>query len=216
MINPRVIAILAALSTCVLGMDVAAIAAEPAEQMVIDGYRGAKFGMSDKEVRGAIKKDFDIRDPADDVNDVERTKVLTITVKALLPDAPPAQISYILGASSSKLMQVNVVWGGEPGGGELRQLVSVANTLRGYFIDRGGYAEGSTVVNKTLADGSVLVFRGADAKGHMVVLHLLPIVQPTAGESKGSPPAATKGVLRLSYVEQPGKPDVFHIEKGQF
>jgi len=187
------------------------------EPAIIDGYRSAHFGMTEAEVKVAIKSDFGVSDPKRTINDVERTTIFTVPAKALLPDSPPATISYILGASSSKLIQVNVVWG-ENGGAEAKQIVSTTNALAAYFVDKGSYAKDSQAVNQALPDGTLLVFRGADTKGRMVVLHLIPVSEPADEKkaAKDKPVEFKKAMLRLSYIANPTKPDVFRIEKGRF
>ena len=191
-----------------------ALAAEPA---VIDGYRSARFGMSEAEVRKAIRADLGVEEPVRGANETERTTVLVVQGKTLIPDTPPATLSYILGATSAKLIQVNIVWG-EATGADLKQILPVANSLAGYFADKGSYAKDSVAVNLTLPDGSVLAFRGSDAKGRMVVLHLLPIATPAdlKKPEKDKPIEFKKAALRLSYIANPTKPDVFRIEKGRF
>ena len=190
------------------------------EPAVIDGYRSAHFGMTESEVKKAIKADLGVDDPTRTTNDVERTTVMVVTGKTLLPETPPATVSYILGASSSKLIQVNVVWG-DNGGADAKQIVATVNALTAYFLDKGSYAKDSLAVNQGLPDGTALAFRGADAKGHMVVLQLIPIPDPTDAkkdgkDAKDKPVQFKKAMLRLSYIGNPAKPDVFHIDKGQF
>lgn len=192
-----------------------AVAAPPAA--VIEGYRSAQFGMKEPEVRKAIKKDLDTDKISSVPNDLERTTVLLVKEQRLLADAPPATVSYILGATSSKLIQINVVWG-EDGGADVKPVVTAANALVAYFAGKGAYAKDSVVVNQALPDGSTLVFRGSDAAGHMVVLQLLPVVDKADAkeDTKGRKPEVKKAILKLSYIENPTKPDVFRIEKGQF
>ena len=189
-------------------------AAEPA---TIDGYRSARFGMSETEVKKAIRTDFNVDEPAKAVNETERTSVLVVPGKTLITDSPPATVSYIFGATTSKLIQVNVVWG-ENGGVDAKQVVPTTNSLASYFLDKGSYAKDSVAVNQGLPDGTVLVFRGADAKGRMVVLQLVPIVDPADEKKTGKdkPVEFKKAMLRLSYIANPTKPDVFRIEKGKF
>ena len=184
---------------------------------VIDGYRSALFGMKEPELRKAIKKDLDTDKVSTVPNDLERTTVLLVKEQRLLADAPPATVSYILGASSSKLIQINVVWG-EDGGADVKPIITAANALVAYFAGKGAYAKDSVVVNQTLPDGSTLAFRGTDAAGHMVVLQLLPVVDKADAkeDTKGRKIEVKKAILKLSYIENPTKPDVFHIEKGQF
>lgn len=191
--------------------------AQAAEQAVVDGYRSAHFGMTEAEVRKAIKIDLGVGDPVRTTNDIEHTTVLTVTDKSLLPDSPLATISYILGATSSKLIQINVVWG-DSGGAEAKQIVATTNALTAYFLDKGGWSKDSQAMNLALPDGTLLAFRGADAKGRMVVLHLIPIPEPGEGKKDGKDKSIPfkRAMLRLSYIADPAKPDVFHIDKGQF
>ena len=188
-----------------------------AEPATIDGYRSAHFGMTESEVKKAIKIDFSLDEPARTVNDAERTTVLIVPGKTLIPDSPPATLSYIFGATTAKLIQVNVVWG-DNGGVDAKQIVPTTKALASYFLDKGSYAKDSLAMNQGLPDGTVLVFRGADAKGRMVVLQLVPIVDPADDKKAGKDKAVEfkKAMLRLSYVANPTKPDVFRIEKGKF
>ena len=187
------------------------------EAVSIDGYRSARFGMSEAEVKKAIKTDLGGDAPARVVNETERTTVLLASNRVLLPDSPPATLSYILGASSAKLIQVNIVWG-DNGGVDAKQIVPTANALAAYFLEEGSYAKDSVVVNQGLPDGTALVFRGADAKSRMVVLQLVPIAPPADEKKPGKDKQVEfkKAMLRLSYIANPTKPDVFRIEKGKF
>ncbi|MBF0563000.1 MAG: hypothetical protein HQL37_13495 [Alphaproteobacteria bacterium] len=183
----------------------------------IDGYRSARFGMTEAEVKKAIREDFGADDSTRVTNDAERTNVLVVSGKTLITGTPPAVVSYIFGASSSKLIQVNIVWG-EGGGADAKQIVPATNALVAYFLDRGSYRKENQVVNQPLPDGTFLAFRGADAWGHMVILHLAPAPDPNQVKKKvkDKAPELKKAVLRLSYIENPINPDVFHIEKGAF
>lgn len=196
-----------------------AAAVEPAS---IDGYRSARFGMTEAEVKKAIKADLSVDDPVKTANVAERTSVLSVAGRNLIPDSPPATVSYILGATTAKLIQVNIVWG-EKGGADAKLIVPIANALATYFLDKGSYAKDSVAVNQSLPDGTVLVFRGADAKGRMVMLRLTPVIDPAQEKpaqekktTKGKPVELKKAALTLSYVADPVKPDVFRIEKGRF
>ncbi len=73
-------------------------------------------------------------------------------------------------------------------------------------------------MNQGRSDGTVLVFRGSDAKGRMVVLLLAPIIDPADEKKAGKdkPIEFKKAILRFSYIANPTKPNVFRIEKGRF
>ncbi len=127
-----------------------------------------------------------------------------------------ARVVYILGYKSKKLIQVNVIWGKpvnpapDPG-----EIVSAANLLRNYFA-RKGFRKDNLVLNAKLNDGSVLVFRGTDSSGRMVVL-LLNNPQPKKDENTDSSTEEKPELsLRLSYIQDPNNPDVMKIEEGSF
>lgn len=188
--------------------------------VVIDGFRSARFGTTARDVRDAIKKDFSLgeKDIVVSNSQEERTQSLTVKVKDLLADAPPAAVSYIFGATSKKLIQINVGWGAaETGAAALGDLLPTANTLRDYFLRKGVYAT-PVFANQKLPDGSILLFRGIDEKGRMVLLQLKPIA--VGGDATGKKDVKDQtpqnGTLLLAYIEDPKNPDIFRIEKGKF
>src|SRR5882672_7930121 len=85
-------------------------AATAAAPYASEGFRSARFGMTEADVRKAIAADFKIDDKTigRESNDVERTVFLTVTVADLLSGAGPARISYIFGYSKHQLIQVNL------------------------------------------------------------------------------------------------------------
>jgi hypothetical protein len=182
----------------------------------IDGFRQARFGMSEEQVRQAIRKDF----PAaaakltNAVHPTEKTTVFSLSVTDLLPHTGNAHISYILGYHSKKLGQVNIVWtsdGNTPGD---ETVVGIANSLRDYFISEN-FKSDSVVANNQLAANKILVFRGSDEQNRTVLLVLSGVAASAQSEEKKTPktPPLT---LELSYIEDPAHPDVFKIGKGQF
>src|SRR5438132_784735 len=79
----------------------------------VTGFRDARFGMGEPEVRAAITKSLGVKatDLTSAANPVEGTTVVTARVASLDPVPGPAQIAFIFGYSSKKLIQVNVIWG---------------------------------------------------------------------------------------------------------
>ena len=61
-----------------------------------------------------------------------------------------------------------------------------------------------------LNDGSVLIFRGKDQKGRMVLLRLS---NPQPTEKKDE---KMKIALSLSYIEKPLQPDAFQLKENDF
>lgn len=186
--------------------------AAPAEEAKIEGFRSAAFGMTEAQVRQAIKKDFP--GPGDKIGSeahaAEKTTVLTVQVPDLIPGAGRARVAYIIGYSSKKLIQVNITWTADAKSTAAEGVVGAANLLRNHFLT-AGYQASSILANHQLPNGYV-VFRGLDASGRMVMLMLAGAVGADAEKDKAPPPIT----LQLSYVLDPQHPDVFRVAKGQF
>jgi len=71
-------------------------------------------------------------------------------------------------------------------------------------------------MNARLTDGSVLVFRGSDRKGRMVILLLKGPKNPKDNKESGNEALARELSLRLSYISDPENPDIHQIKEGQF
>jgi hypothetical protein len=193
---------------------------DAAERAAVTGFRSARWGMTEAQVKTAIQKDFNISPDKvqTEENLGERTAVLTVTVDDLLEGAGKARVSYILGYSTKKLIQVNVVWGTtidpqvKP-----ERVVAGANQLRTLLLS-SGYVPDTVVSNIPSGSGAITVFQGEDADKHMTVLRLV-----TSSEASGQPKQQRKSnapgtgiVLLLSYVQDPRNPDVYRLKKGQF
>ena len=186
-----------------------------ADAAPIDGFRQARFGMGEPETRRAIVQDF----PAAagrltrTVNPNEKTTVLAVAVDDLLPDAGPARVSYILGYSTKRLIQVNIVWSSD-GRSPARDegVVSAANILRNHLQAEHAGPPDEVIANRQLAENAILVFRAAQPDGRMVLL-VLSGVGAAARADGGSAPPLT---LQLSYIADYKHPDVFRIERGRF
>ena len=178
----------------------------------IDGFRSAKFGMSMKNVKNAIYKDFNLRDSKISTikHPTEQTQSLGITVKQLLPNSGKSRIVYVFGYKTNKLIQVNILLG-HPVDTSVtpQQIVDSGNILGNHFFKKR-YQEDGLVAHSTLNDGSILIFRGKDQKGRMVLLHLS---NPQPNDKNNESPKMT---LSLSYIEKPGKPDAYQLEDGDF
>jgi hypothetical protein len=180
----------------------------------VTGFRSAKFDMDEKKVMRSIGKDFKISRSKvkRSVHPVEKTTNLEITVPKLMAAGGNAKIGYLLGMRSKKLMQINVIWGlGADKNATTNEVVAVANLLRTHFIKKR-YQEKHYLVNGQLNENTLVVFRGTDKKGRMILLVLT--TQPHKdGEDKNTP---KKAQLILSYKLNPGEPDVLTIKDGDF
>jgi hypothetical protein len=178
----------------------------------ITGFRSARFGMTEDEVRKAAVKDLSVKADAvaAEENGVERTRVLTVQAIEVLPDGGKAAVSYIFGHTSKKLIQVNALWAASTDSTlTAEKLVANANLLSNYFLGQGFAAESVTV--NAVTTGGLIVFRGMDAKKRMVQVSLLGPMTVMDNKQQFTPAA-----LQLSYVSDPVNPDVFRLKPGQF
>jgi hypothetical protein len=181
------------------------------KQAEIDGFRSARFGMNERDVIKAILRDFKIKrkQVSRFKHPTEKTISLGIIVDKLLPNSGPAKVFYILGYKSRRLIQVNLFWGKpvtpKP---DTKNVIAIANQLRNYLAQKV-YQEEGFALNAKLSEDVFLVFQGLDKKGRAVRLVL---INPKADLMKVSENIS----LTLSYIEKPGKPDVFRIKEGDF
>jgi len=181
----------------------------------IEGFRQARFGMSEEQVRQAIRNDFPAAPKlASAVNPSEKTTILSLGVTDLLPRTGKAHISYIFGYQSKKLIQVNILWGSDRSAAADETIVGTANSLRGYFAAEN-FRSDSVVANRQLAGNTILVFRGSDDQKRTVLLVLSGVAATARPEDKKEPRPAPL-TLELSYIEDAANPDVFRIGNGQF
>ena len=197
----------------VLALAMGAAPAASAQPGHVDGFRSAKFGADEKAVRAAIKADFSLEGKAVRVeeNALEKTTALVVEVPALEPGGK-AQVAYILGYQSKKLIQVNVVWGApiDPAASG-DQLTGAAVLLRNYFAEQPFPAD-RRLQDQRLPDGSALFFQGADPQGRQVSVILFAGAAPAKAGEKPVPIYS----LRLSYIADPRAPDVYRLKAGSF
>jgi len=179
----------------------------------IEGFRSAKFGMNERDVQKAIYQDFKInrKKVSRFEHPTEKTVSLGIDVNKLLPNSGPAKVFYILGHKSRRLIHVNVIWGKpaipKP---NAENVIATANQLRNHLAQKSYEKEGFAL-NAQLGEDIILVFQGLDKRGRAVKLLL---VNP---KTDADPQKAGENIsLTLSYIEKPGKPDVFRIKDGDF
>jgi hypothetical protein len=182
----------------------------------IDGFRSARFGMSEDQVRAAIRNDFPgaAAGLTSAVNPSEKTTVLTLIVPDLMPRTGKARISYIFGYRSKKLIQVNILWSSDRTSAGDEAIVGAANSLRDYFVSEH-FSPESVAANRQLAANTILVFRGSDEEKRTILLVLSGTATAARAAAKKEPRASPL-TLELSYIEDPAHPDVFRISKGQF
>lgn len=166
-------------------------------QAQVEGFRSARFGMSEAEVKAAIAKDFGLKGDAirDQPNPGERTRVLVVKVPDLLPGGGAAEVSYVIGYQSKKLIQVSLSWSKAiedkmtP-----EQLFSNSSVLRSHFVTEGFKPD--TVATNMPINGGILMFRGSDAKDRTVML----ILQGSLAQGQDNQRVLTPTSLLLFYI----------------
>jgi hypothetical protein len=197
-----------------------AFAAMPAfaENAQVEGFRSARFDMTEVQLQQAITADFKLtpQQILKQVNKVDRTTILSIKVADLLPESGTAQINYKLGFKNKKLIQVDVIWGPAVDAKVTpASLTAILINMRQYLQERG-FAKEKVLVNATTAQPNILLaFRGEDDKGRIVALLGQFKYDPKAEPDKRLKSDEPQAVI-LSYVLDPKNPDIFRIEKGKF
>lgn len=183
--------------------------------ITVSGFRSARFGMTEDEVKAAITKDFKLKPDAIRTveNKLERTNALMVQVPDVLPGGGMAEVSYVFGFETKRLIQSGVTWSKaiddkmSPD-----QLLSNGNVLRTHFIGAGYKPE--TVASNLAVNGGLLMFRGSDAEGRTTLLMLQgSIAQSDAGAGQR---VLTPTALSLFYIADAKKPDVYRLPPGSF
>ncbi len=183
----------------------------------IDGFRSAKFGATEAQVRAAIRADFKLADAAikDATHPLEQTRSLSIAVKDLVANSGEAQVAYVFGFRSKALIQVNILWNA-PDPASTEVVIGAGNALRDYFVGQTTrFVKEQMKTNVQLPDGRILLFQGADDKGRAVELVMVVAARPPV-QGQPADPRPGSAQLRLLYVLAPGNSDIQRIGPGQF
>jgi hypothetical protein len=210
-----------ALAVCVLFIGLGSRAqAQELPKYEVTGFRDARFGMTEPEVRAAIKKSFALKD-ADiktSSNPTEAT-LLIARVESLDPGPGPADITYIFGNKSKRLIQVNVAWGedapNKPSGANA--LVAAGTRLVRYFLEFS-WRKDTARVGIPVGENTVVLFAGEDEKKGVVRLVFDGIKYQMNREGYQTQFADPKGPPKLviNYIADRDNPDVAKIEPGKF
>jgi len=187
----------------------------------VTGFRDARFGMTEADVRAVVKKSFAVKD-ADiktDANPTEGTTLLIARVDSLDPGPGPATVTYIFGNKSKKLIQVNVVWGEDApnNSSDANAIIGAGTRLERYF-QGFSWRKDTTRVGVPVGENTVVLFAGEDEKKGAVRLVVDGIKyqmnregsQTTSPDPKGAPK------LVINYIGDRENPDVAKIEPGKF
>ena len=188
----------------------------------IKGFRSAKFGMTQAQVRAAAAADFGggvkITETA---NPAEGTQALQATVDHLDPGPGQALVIYIFGATSKTLSHINVVWvlNGDPTIDQRAAIVTAAIQLADYFQKLPSPPKATAGPTPTGPNGLVM-YAAVDKNGAGLEVAADGIsYQATAtadGKKNDSPPPKGPAILRVSYIANAANPDVHKIGAGSF
>jgi hypothetical protein len=181
------------------------------EWAIIEGFRSAKFGMNEKQVMQTIAKDFRVSKNRvrRAISFADKTTSLMIQIPKLIEVGGPADIVYILGYKSKKLLQVNIDWGkGISEGTNGQEVVDAGNLLRKHFAKKR-YKDDGYALNVKISDRKIVLFRGQDKKSRTILLRM-EVFKPKgkANQTKGDREVS----LLLSYIDNLKKPDVLSTE----
>ena len=145
-----------------------------------------------------------------DDEETERSDETIQYSKNILPMLGKSWVVYVFGFQSKKLIQVNILVG-HPVDSDItpQQVVDSGNLLGSHFLKKR-YQEDGLMAHARLNDGSVLIFRGKDQNGRMVLLRLS---NPQSTKNKDE---KMKISLTLSYIEKPLQPDAFQLKEHDF
>jgi hypothetical protein len=179
----------------------------------VTGFRSARFGMTEAQVRAAIERDLRVRsdDIRSDENKAEQTQVLDVRAADVLPGGGTATVSYVFGFKSKTLIQVGLSWSKATDEKMTpEQLFSNANVLRSHFLESGYKPD--TIATNMPVNGGLLMFRGSDAREHTTVLML----QGTFSQGDNNQRVLTPTALLLFYIADAKSPDVYRLPPGAF
>lgn len=213
------------------------------EPYIVTGFRSAQFGADEDGVRAAIAKDFGLSGDTvkTGTSPVEKTRLLAVRVKDVLPESGDAEVVYILGHKSKALIQVNIIWGSQLTPNVTASTLGITATVLKQYFAKQAFVPDSVKSGVKLPNGALLVFSALDTQGHLVNLVFQEALLKPAEEAKSGEPAkpTAKGkgkakddaaataetaatapkklvALRLSYIKDVRQPDIFKVEKGQF
>ena len=183
----------------------AAPAARPLHE--ITGFRSARFGMDEDQVRAAVARDF--KDHAALLQAVRhpdpRYSTLVLPLPSLEPGPGAAGVTYIFAAREHRLVQVNVLWSttDKPGDAERARMSTAGVQLADYFRALGWRPDAATM-GVPLGSNGLVLFSGIDAHKAMVEVSLTGVA--LQGRDGKAVPAEGPARLRVAYLSSLGAP----------
>lgn len=186
----------------------------------VEGFRSAKFGMTQDEVKAAIGKDFTLPTSAITAtqNPIDGTSALSVKVTHLDPGPGAAGITYVFGASKKTLIHINVAWASSaaPTVDERKDIITAALRLAVYFKGQAWPAN-RTITGAALPGNIVLIFEGVDDAGGGVEVSTTGVpVQMADPKAPKLPEPTGPAQLKVAYSANHDHPDLIKIPPGAF
>ncbi|MDO8249075.1 MAG: hypothetical protein Q7T78_05065 [Rhodoferax sp.] len=178
----------------------------------VEGYGRLRFGMDAEQIKSVLKLDFPQANPVliDRIDAVSRSRVLTLELPALDPGPGVATISCVFGATSQRLIAVNVIWLASSKASQAQETLFINAAAR---LAKTYAAQPWPLFNTTygtvVAPGVSVVFTGHDEAGGAAEIKLQGVTTPL-GSSSG--PSS----LRLTLVANSTRPDIYRLAAGSF
>lgn len=164
---------------------------------ILSGFRSADFGASRETVLASIERDFGaaVRAAVSERGTATAT-TLVVTPPPLLPNTPPATITYAIDAPPLGLRRVSVVWNAPDGKGMSDAETVLVTAPMTRFFETIDFSPGRAVLNQTAPDGAAIAFEGIDAAGNSTRM----TVKPTSAAPEGGD---KRSVIELVYAAAP-------------
>jgi hypothetical protein len=194
--------------------------AQAAVRYDVTGFRDARFGMTEPEVRATARDSFGAKDDemTVTVNPTDGITKLIVHVMMLEPGLGEGRVEYLFGYKSQRLVQVNVVWGLDTNPPRNNSaMIAGAARLQRYFLGFT-WANRSVRASVPIDDSAVLVFSGEDRKSGAVTVAIEGVrydVGPN-GVVRYYPERLSPPKLVVSYIADRSDSDVRSISSGAF
>jgi hypothetical protein len=188
----------------------------------VDGYGGARWGMTTRQVRQAVARDFpDARIGIDVVDPVTHAVMIVVIVPHLEPGPGPMAITYLFGASTGELFHINLDWQAEKAtAADQAALMAAGSRVVENFL---GYYWKLLSVARGIPAGpnALILFAGAGEAGGNVEVLLQGVgysLKTIKGETIVLPPPAApiQALLHVAFSQSEKPADVYAIKPGEF
>jgi hypothetical protein len=196
----------------------AALAQEPPKYQVT-GFRGARFGMTQDEVRQVAKNAFNIADgqmmlTSDPASGATK---LIVHVHQLEAGLGVGRVEYLFGYRQHELFQVNVVWGRDSNPQlDNSDILAGAMRLQGYFLGFD-WAYGTVQMAVPLDERSVLLFGAVDRNNGAVTVAVENVrYRLLGGNVRLVPEVSVPTIVTVTYLDQTRAADMRAISRREF